>query len=72
MIAVLPNPLPRIDSGQYRQPNVHERGDGRMEGHDRAVSQETVQIDSIADHRNLQHEKNKRKQRNHNSYFYSV
>src|SRR5262245_53542914 len=31
MIAVFPNPLPRINAGQYRQPKVHERGDTGME-----------------------------------------
>jgi hypothetical protein len=72
MIAVLPNPLPRINAGQYRQPQVHERGNSGMECHDSAMSQETVQIDSIADHRNLQHEENNRNQGNHNLYFYSV
>src|SRR5262249_48692467 len=55
VVAVFPSPLSRVDAGKNRKPEVHGCGQSGMKAHDCAMSQETMQVYPVADHRNLQH-----------------
>jgi hypothetical protein len=55
VVAVFPGSLSRVDAGKDRKPQVHEDGDSGMKAYDCAMSQETMQVYPVADHRNLQH-----------------